>query len=134
MSSELEMHGHTSDHGRAYQQGHGHQYNIDRAFFEGSEAHQQILSFGSTLVPLVREADPIEIGVHRASILNGNAVPTYIPRDIDDELTRKIAASAERGGFIVIVGDSTAGKTRSAYEALLRVVPDHRLIHPHDRN
>jgi TPR repeat protein len=133
VSSELELHGYASDRARAYQQGHGHQYNIDRAVFEESDSHQQILSFGSALVPLVCEADPIEIGVHRAAILNGNAVPTYIPRDVDDELSSKIAAAAERGGFIVIVGDSTAGKTRSAYEALLRVAPNYRLIHPYNR-
>ena len=67
-------------------------------------------------------------------MLNGNAVPAYVPRDVDDELTQKITFLAQCGGLLVIVGDSTAGKSRAAYQALLRAVPDYRLISPFDRN
>lgn len=40
----------------------------------------------------------------------------YVPRAVDPELDRVVSA----GGLIVIEGGPAAGKTRSAYEALLR--------------
>src|ERR1700730_2242622 len=89
----------------------------------------------ATLVgPLVRESDPIELGVHRAAISSGNAVPAYVSRDVDVSLLPKLQHMANSGGFLLIVGDSTAGKSRVAYEALLRTVPDHHLIAPFDRD
>jgi uncharacterized protein len=133
MSSDLELHGNASGYGRVYQQGHGRQYNIDQAVFEDHGAGRAILPMGIGIVSLVRESDPLELGVHRASSLNGNAVPCYVARDVDDEVAEKITSLAGRGGLLVVVGDSTAGKTRTAYQALLRTVPDHRIINPHDR-
>jgi hypothetical protein len=41
----------------------------------------------------------------------------YVPRAVDSELDRVV----NEGGLIVIKGGPAAGKTRSAYEALLRV-------------
>lgn len=52
-------------------------------------------------------------------------VPTYVPRDVDDELHRRLAVS----GFVLVVGDSTAGKSRAASEAIA-VLPDHVLVAP----
>jgi tetratricopeptide (TPR) repeat protein len=57
-------------------------------------------------------------------------VPVYVPRDIDWQL-RELLAS---GGFVLIVGDSTAGKSRSAYEAIAATLPEHVLIVPHGRH
>ncbi|MEW1752048.1 tetratricopeptide repeat protein [Streptomyces angustmyceticus] len=50
-------------------------------------------------------------------------------RDIDSIL-RECLEESKDGGFLLIVGDSTAGKTRSLYEALLKVVPQARVIAP----
>ncbi len=55
-------------------------------------------------------------------------VPTYVPRDVDDELHRRLAVS----GFVLVVGDSTAGKSRAASEAIA-VLPDHVLVVPQNR-
>ena len=131
MSFELESH--ASDYGKVYQQGRGHQYNISRAYFEPQGA-QSALLFNVIPGSLVRESDPLELGVHRAAMLNGNAIPAYVPRDVDDELTQKLTLLSQRGGLLIIVGDSTAGKSRAAYQALLRTVPDYRLVSPYDRN
>lgn len=83
----------------------------------------------------VSQADPLELMVHRARTDDeGNAVPPYISRDIDppvrDALHR--AGKSESGGVVLLVGDSTAGKTRCAYEALTAVLPDLLLVVPRD--
>jgi tetratricopeptide (TPR) repeat protein len=85
--------------------------------------------------PKVREiADPVVLGTHRAAPAEAGAgdtadsasAPAYIPRDQDGELRELLAA----GGFVLLVGDSTAGKTRMAFEALHATLPDHSLIAP----
>lgn len=130
MSFELDSH--VSDHGRVYQQGRGGQYNIDRAYFEPQGAHSTLI-FSVAPGTLVHESDPLDLGVHRAAMLDGNAVPAYVSRDVDDELTEKLTLLVQRGGLLVIVGDSTAGKSRTAYQVLLKTAPNHRIISPYDR-
>ncbi|MFD2473340.1 hypothetical protein [Amycolatopsis silviterrae] len=55
--------------------------------------------------------------------------PPYIRRDLHDELSAKI----RRGGFVLVVGESTAGKTRMVYEAVRATCPDHTLLAPANR-
>ncbi|NGO10949.1 tetratricopeptide repeat protein [Streptomyces sp. HC44] len=75
--------------------------------------------------------DALSAGAHRSRPdADGNAVPPYIPRDIDADLRRRLAEAATSGGLVLLVGDSTAGKTRAAYEALKNVLPDHRVVAP----
>jgi tetratricopeptide (TPR) repeat protein len=94
-------------------------------------------------LPQVREVnDPITIGVHPAphretsgstdashERWGGDRVPVYVPRDIDTRLRGELANS----GFVLLVGDSTAGKTRAAFEAVRAVLPDHLLVVPESR-
>jgi tetratricopeptide (TPR) repeat protein len=63
--------------------------------------------------------DPTALGVHRP-------FPPYVRRDQDEE----IVTFLKQGGFILVLGDSAAGKTRSAFEALKSTYPKHRLIIP----
>jgi tetratricopeptide (TPR) repeat protein len=56
-------------------------------------------------------------------------MPTYIPRDIDIELHERLSRSA----FVLLIGDSTAGKSRSAYEAIKTTLPNHIFIAPRNR-
>lgn len=86
----------------------------------------------ASLWPLVRECDPIELGVHRAALAQGNAVPLYVARDIDESLMGRVSALSSHGGMVLITGDSTAGKTRTAYEAVCAVAPDKHLFAPSD--
>lgn len=125
------LHGEADDHGRVYQQGAGNQYNVERGFF--LDASQQLPWVSdATFWPTVQEADPLELGVHRAAILNGNAVPPYVTRDVDALLRSQVGEISASGGLVVIVGDSTAGKTRTAYEAARALMPDHRVFVPDD--
>jgi membrane protein YdbS with pleckstrin-like domain len=94
-------------------------------------------------LPRVRDiTDPVLLGVHKAAPLTsvadtsgggraaGEHVPAYVPRDVDDGLREQLAA----GGFVLLVGDSTAGKTRAAFEAIAVTLPGHLLICPADRD
>jgi hypothetical protein len=74
-------------------------------------------------------ADPVLLGVHPAARDERGQVPTYVARDVDDQVDEAVKA----GGFVLLSGESTAGKTRVAYEAVRRVLPDHHLVAPASR-
>ena len=84
----------------------------------------------------VSEADPRRLGVHAAISVPGvpdDVPPEYIPRDTDDAehgVRAKVAAAAVRGGFVLLVGGSSVGKTRCAAEAVKALLPDWHLVHP----
>jgi tetratricopeptide (TPR) repeat protein len=98
------------------------------------------LVLGSGQLPKVRDVrDPVILGVHPSSSVDSRVagpagqslperVPVYVARDADDDIARRVAA----GGFILLVGDSSAGKSRAAFQAVV-ALPDHVLIVPRDR-
>ncbi|MFG1646681.1 hypothetical protein ACGFMK_40940, partial [Amycolatopsis sp. NPDC049252] len=54
------------------------------------------------------------------------------PRDFDADLRKKLTQAGHQGGFVLLVGDSSVGKTRALFEAVRGVVPDWWLLHPRD--
>ncbi len=84
----------------------------------------------------VVEAGPRRLGVHAAISVPGvpdEILPEYVPRDVDaagSGVRAKVAAAAERGGFVLLVGGSSVGKTRCAVEAVKALLPDWWLVHP----
>ena len=84
----------------------------------------------------VGEADLRRLGVHAAISVPGvpdEVPPEYVPRDVDAAeygVRAKVAAAAERGGFVLLVGGSSVGKTRCAAEAVRALLPDWWLVHP----
>jgi hypothetical protein len=84
----------------------------------------------------VREADPRLLGVHAAISVPGvpdDVLPEYVPRDADatkSGIQARVTAAAARGGFVLLVGGSSVGKTRCAAEAVKAVLPDWWLVHP----
>ena len=82
------------------------------------------------------EADPRRLGVHAAISVPGvsdDVPPEYVPRDTDTAehgVRAKVAAAATRGGFVLLVGGSSVGKTRCAAEAVKALLPDWWLVHP----
>ena len=84
----------------------------------------------------VREADLRLLGVHEAISVPGvpdEVPPEYVPRDVDAAefgVQAKVRAASERGGFVLLVGGSSVGKTRTAAEAVKALLPDWWLIHP----
>jgi hypothetical protein len=84
----------------------------------------------------VSQADPRRLGVHAAISVPGmpeEIPPEYVPRDVDAAehgVRARVAAAAHRGGFVLLVGGSSVGKTRCAVEAVKAVLPDWWLVHP----
>ena len=82
------------------------------------------------------EADPRRLGVHAAISVPGmpdEVPPEYVLRDVDTAehgVRAKVAAAAQRGGFVLLVGGSSVGKTRTAIEAVTALLPDWWLVHP----
>ncbi|MEU5893914.1 hypothetical protein ABZ835_45035 [Streptomyces sp. NPDC047461] len=79
-------------------------------------------------LPVAGAVDPIALGVHRAAVGPGMPadLPPFVRRDISDQLEDSLAP----GRFVLLVGESTAGKTRIAYEAMLARVGGWPLIVP----
>jgi hypothetical protein len=81
----------------------------------------------------VREARPPLLGVH-AAINVDTAVrpelPTYVPRDLDPDLRKKIQTIAKQGGLVLLIGGSSSGKTRTLAEAVQHELPNWWLLHP----
>ncbi|RSM37933.1 hypothetical protein DMA12_34825 [Amycolatopsis balhimycina DSM 5908] len=80
-----------------------------------------------------RISDPIRLGVHPAAWLkhaDGHAdqVPPFVARDRMPD----VEAALKAGGFVLVVGDSTAGKSRLAYEAMRACLPQHACVRPID--
>ncbi len=82
----------------------------------------------------VRQSVPRRLGVHSSIDVPGATgdLPAYIERDIDTDVRALIRTAARQGGMILLVGSSSAGKTRSAYEAVQAELPDWWLLSPHD--
>ena len=84
----------------------------------------------------VAEADLRLLGVHEAIRVAGvsdEVPPEYVSRDIDAAefgVRSKVAAASRRGGFVLLVGGSSVGKTRSAAEAVKAVLPEWWLVQP----
>src|SRR5690242_5517079 len=84
----------------------------------------------------VGEVDLRRLGVHAAISVTGmpdEVPPEYGPRDADAAefgVRAGLAAAAQRGGFVLLVGGSSVGKTRCAVEAVTALLPDWWLVHP----
>ena len=62
----------------------------------------------------VAEISPRELGVNSAI----KPLPGYVPRLFDPDLRQRIEDGTRRGCFVVLIGGSSTGKTRSLYEAV----------------
>ncbi|MGW5557625.1 hypothetical protein ACWER9_10430 [Micromonospora sp. NPDC003944] len=82
----------------------------------------------------VREAAPRRLGVHAAIHVDGvlGELPTYVPRDVDHQVRAALAAGAGQGCFVLLVGGSSVGKSRTLYEAVRATLSEWWLVHPAD--
>ncbi len=84
--------------------------------------------------PKAHELSGLSLGVHRTRSVAGSPVfPTYVERDIDAELADR-AEDIITGGMLLITGDSTSGKTRTAYNFIQRFMAHHRVYAPSPGN
>ncbi|WP_433600401.1 helix-turn-helix domain-containing protein [Nocardia sp. CA-135953] len=98
----------------------------------------QRASRGAAGQPLTAHLDPIELGVHKAITTGAPGqdatLTAYVPRPHDTALAEIVTAAAEehQSRFVVLLGDSSTGKTRALWEALapLRDHGGWRVWHP----
>jgi hypothetical protein len=57
-------------------------------------------------------------------------LPTFVDRDNGEAITDWMRQARRRGGFLVIVGDSSVGKTRLLYETARNALPDFAVLAP----
>jgi TPR repeat protein len=81
---------------------------------------------------VAQAVDPLRFGVHPAlAAAEGGGgehprMPLYVARDIDQELDEALRSDR----LVLLLGDAAAGKSRSAYEALHRVLADRWVLVP----
>ncbi|WP_283133436.1 hypothetical protein [Rhizohabitans arisaemae] len=105
--------------------------------WQAARDRASVASPGLNGLTRVTQTDPRRLGVHAAIDAPGAVgdLPVYVPRDTDTDprgVRALISRAAERGGMVVLVGDSSVGKTRSAYEAIHALLPEWWLLHPAD--
>ncbi|WP_431994786.1 tetratricopeptide repeat protein [Streptomyces griseoflavus] len=118
------------DHGTAFQQRHGIQI-----YYAGqdSKTPQALANTAHLLtldnVPKLRQCDnPVSFGIHPAASWGGNQNPEYVRREVDDDLH----ALLRPGAFVLLVGDPTSGKSRTAFEAVKGKFPEAYILRPED--
>jgi hypothetical protein len=83
---------------------------------------------------LVREiTDPVQVGVYPAAYPDSGATGSYTPPFIPRDQSAALEAAVQSGGFVLVTGESTAGKSRAAFEAMRARLPDHAFVRPLDR-
>ncbi|MCK8676425.1 tetratricopeptide repeat protein [Streptomyces lichenis] len=124
--------GHSEQEGRVYQLGSGLQLNAETISLSdiGKDSRFSIRTPFTTV--RIGSTDAYEMGVHRAESRHDGLLPEYVQRTVDAQLRRRISQAREDGGFVLLVGDSTAGKTRAAFEALLAFSPEANIWAPID--
>jgi hypothetical protein len=83
-------------------------------------------------LPRVRELrDPVLLGVHPAAkISRRDQTPAFVARDVSASLPVML----RRDRFVLLVGESTAGKSRAGFELIRAEVPEYRLVQPSRRD
>jgi transcriptional regulator with XRE-family HTH domain len=80
-------------------------------------------------------AKPRDLGIHSAITTpdTDGDLPAYVERDFDFRLKAVLSNDLpNRGCFVVLVGGSSTGKTRSLYEAVDELMPHWWLVQPSD--
>ncbi len=75
-------------------------------------------------LPTAAQADPLTLGIFPPRFVDG----PYVPRSIDSTIERALAERA----LVLVIGPARAGKSRTAYEAVARSLPDRRVLNPID--
>lgn len=88
---------------------------------------------GRHVGPSIRHWDPAALGIHASITVRDEITLTpYLARAHDIKLREHLAEGKEsaRPSFVLVVGTSCTGKTRTLYEAVRAVLPDWQLTTP----
>ena len=110
-----------------------------RAWAREVESYLELAPGRSRRLPRVSEVSPYQLGVSRSSYAPDEAERSddaersdpYVGRQEADGRLREALSSSE-SQFIILVGDSKSGKSRTMYEAVRKMLPETPLIVPVD--
>ncbi|MER6946512.1 hypothetical protein ABT294_21010 [Nonomuraea sp. NPDC000554] len=71
---------------------------------------------------------PVALGVHRT--IGGEALTSYVRREHDDLLYAVLDPAVAANRMVVLLGDSSTGKSRAAYQAVAARLPHWPLFYP----
>ena len=96
------------------------------------EMREKLLRDRHGRLPRVRDiSDPVSVGVHRTvANTTEDAVPSTVPPFICRDKTSDLEEALRGRPFVVVVGESTAGKSRAAFQAVQTCLPDHWFVQP----
>ncbi|MGW7385012.1 hypothetical protein [Streptomyces sp. NPDC054794] len=96
------------------------------------ETREKLLQAPRGRVPRIRDIeDLIAIGVHpSAPAGSARTVTARVTPFVRRDQSAEIEAALRTHSFVLVVGESTAGKTRAAFEAARAVLPQHTFIAP----
>lgn len=90
-------------------------------------------------LPIREITDPFALEVHRAIEVSSHSgadlplLPTYVQRTHDLRIHQRVSEALRgRSQLVVLVGDSSSGKTRACWEAVQKLPDEWRLWHPID--
>ncbi|WP_423834302.1 tetratricopeptide repeat protein [Streptomyces manipurensis] len=107
--------------------GPGSRSDAGRGPGSGSGADGLLRTPGGRIPPLRRVDRPEQAGVHPAGAgRSGEPAPAYVRRDAEPRLREALG----RSGFVLLVGESTAGTSRLAYEVARSLYPRHAFVRP----
>lgn len=110
-----------------------HLFELERDSPSGKlESHDGLPRLGD------RRAHPLALRVHESVPLDPRChtdglnpdLPTFVEREVGEQLRAWLSSARTSGGFLVLVGNSSVGKTRLLYETALEVVPDFPVLVP----
>jgi eukaryotic-like serine/threonine-protein kinase len=85
-------------------------------------------------LPLVRDLrDPIALGVHPAATF-GASLSDRLPPFVTRQFSSQLGQVLKQDRFVLLVGESTAGKSRAAYEMMRAELQDYRVVEPTRRD
>lgn len=86
----------------------------------------------SCSLPCVESVDPYDLGVFNSDIARKHVAPgerpPYVRRDQDADLRRALRQEQ----MVLLAGKSESGKSRSAFEAIAQLFPQHQIIVPRE--
>jgi tetratricopeptide (TPR) repeat protein len=111
----------------------------DRSLLEAIGSHARFAGESGNL-PRVKDIDdPVSLGVHPAvpipreqfeRLVQQGLAPTANPPYVSRDASVALDAALTTSQFVLLVGDSTAGKSRTAFEAMRRLFSDRFLLIP----
>jgi hypothetical protein len=110
---------------------------VNRALGEalGRSAREEAATLGPVGRPISQLGGPFALGVHKAVDVGAAELPVlpfYVRRAHDERLGQIIQAVGRTSAMVVLVGDSSTGKTRALWEAIQHLPERWRLWSPPD--